>query len=201
MLYTLLYVIPFILLFLLIIAWVPWRGIFDKLWGNNPFKARVYVEAGEQTTICKGRLQADSPAGLVYAYKYFKRDLSVLVKYNYPYRYILGWRKIRVIAGQGVAAPLEGMAPETCIVSASTLNAVIEAHIGTELARTIFGKTLNIMMIIIMVAGIGLVGYFFMKQFMAPSPGTVQPPAQEQQLTPEQQREFIEKKMLEESQK
>ncbi|GAH37491.1 unnamed protein product, partial [marine sediment metagenome] len=188
MMTIMLYVMPWLLFVLLVITWVPWRGIFEKLWGNNPLRGKIYVEAGEQITICKGKYYTDTPKGLIYQYKYFKMGQSVIVPFDYPYRYILGCRQIRVMAGQGAAAPLGGMSDKQCVVSGGTLNAVLEAHIGTELARTIFGKTMNIMMIVIIAAGIMFVGYFLFKQFMTPTPGAIQPPAQEQQLTPEQQK-------------
>lgn len=183
-----LYIMPFILFFLLVITWMPWRNIFEKLWGNNPLRAKIYVEAGEQITICKGRYYTDTPKGIIYQYKYMKMKQAVIVKFDYPYRYILGCRQIRVQAGQGTASPLGDMSVKQCVVTASTLNAVLEAHIGKELVTTIFGKAVSIMMIIIIAGGIMLIGYFLFKQFIAP--GDISPPVQEQQYTPEQLKEL-----------
>lgn len=188
MMTILIYVVPWILFALLVITWIPWRDVFEKLWGNNPLRAKVYVEAGEQITICKGKYYTDTPKGLIYQYKYMKIKQAVLVGRNYPYRYILGCRQIRVQAGQGTASPLGGMTEKECVVTAGTLNAVLEAHIGKELVTTIFGKAINIMMIIIVAAGIMLIGYFMFKQFIAP--GDIQPPVAEQQYTPEQLKEL-----------
>lgn len=170
---------PWLILLLLIITWTPWRSIFEKIWGNNPKRAKVYVEAGEQVILCRGKMGADSSKGFRYRYKCFGEWQTVLVSRKYPYRYILGCRQIRVIYGQSTAAPLGGMVDSECVVSGETLDAIFRAHIGADLAKSIFGKALNIMLILMVVGGVLVVGYFFMQQ-MSSTSTSVQPPAIEQ---------------------
>ena len=167
MVMTIMYVGFAIILLILIASWIPWRTIFDKVWGNNPTKAKVYVEAGEQIILCQGRLSGDCPQGNVYRFKYFGKWQSVIVPEKYPFRYILGCRQIRLKVGDSVASPLGDMTSSSTRVSSSTLDAIFRAHIGKDLAQTVFGKTFNWMIIIIAVVGIVAVGFFLFRQFIA----------------------------------
>jgi len=183
-------IMPWLMLLLLVIVFVPWRGIFEKIWGNNPKRAKVYVEYGEQIALCKGKFKDDCKKGQRYRYKCFGEWSTVIVPAHYPYRYILGCRQIRVIAGQGTAAPLGGMLDSSVVVSGVTLDAIFRANIGTELAKTIFGKAVNLMMVLIIVGGVALLGFFIFKQMstgglpgLTPQPG-IEQPAQPQPKQP-----------------
>lgn len=157
-------VLPWLLLLMLLATWVPWRNIFEKIYGNNPYKAKVYVEAGEQITICKGKYYGDYSKGILYRFKYMGAWNTVIVPAKYPYRYLLGCRQIRVLIGQPVAAPLGGMIASDIKVSSSTLDDIFNAQIGKELAKSIFGKAMNIMTILIIVAVAIFACYFLYKQ-------------------------------------
>ena len=176
-------VLPWLILVLLIITWVPWRTIFERIWGNNPNRAKVYVESGEQIQLCKGKRVEDSTKGFRYRYKCYGEMQTVIVPKKYPYRYILGCRQIRVIHGNSTAAPLGGMVDSDVAVSGATLDAIFRAHIGSDLAKTIFGRTVNFMMILLIIGGVLVVVYFVFKQ-MNPVTPPVQPPAIEQPLIP-----------------
>ena len=172
------YIILAFMLVVLTLTWIPWRDIFEKLWGNNPRRAKVYVEAGEQVTICRGSLRGDCPKGFVYRFKYFGVWNSIIVPVKYPYRYILGCRQIRVIIGMPVAQPLGGMMLNELRVSSTALDAIFKAHIGSDLARTIFGKAFNWMMLLIVGVVLILGGYMVARQFIevpGVSPGIEQP--------------------------
>lgn len=178
-------ILPWILFLGLILTWMPWRSIFERLWGNNPKRAKVYVEAGEQIELCKGKMSTEAPVGARYTYKCFGEWCTVIVPQKYPYRYILGCRQIRVIYGQSTAAPLGGMTDTDIAVSGETLDAIFRAHIGSDLAKTIFGKAVNYMMILMIIGGVLVVGYFLFKQ-LGPGIVPVQQPGIEQPLQPQQ---------------
>lgn len=164
-------------------AFINWREVFEKIWGNNPTKAKVYVEAGEQITICKGVQFGDSSRGVVYRYQYFKIWQSVIVPLDYPYRYVLGRRQIRVLVGQPEAAPLGDFVTSSLPVSSGTLDAIFRANIGLQLAKTIFGKSANYMKMIIVVAIVIVAGYFLYQNMMPKQvPGQV--PGIEEPLLP-----------------
>lgn len=188
-------VLPWLMLLLLVAAWTPWRSIFEKLWGNNPKRAKVYVEYGEQIALCKGKFLSDCKKGQRYRYKCYGEWCVVIVPSKYPYKYIFGGRQIRVIAGQGTAAPLGGMPDSSVAVSSATLDAIFRADIGTQLAKTIFGKAVNLMMVLIIVVGVVVLGYFIYKQMstgglpgLSPQPGIeqpVQPQPQQPSIVPQ----------------
>lgn len=173
-------VVPWILLAGLIITWTPWRSIFEKIFGNNPTRAKVYVEIGEQDELCKGKLIRETPKGFVYRYKCFGVSYSVIVPFDYPYRYVLGCRKIRVIFGHATAAPLGGMATTSVKVSGADLDLILQSKIGAELVKTIFGKAINYLTILIILGVLIFAGYFMMKQFgIIGTPGQPGQPAQQ----------------------
>lgn len=174
MINTVIYIGFGLMVVLLIASWVPWRKIFEKYWGNNPTKAKVYVESGEQIILCQGNLVQSTSKAKRFRYKLFNEWQTVLVPSNYPVRYVLGCRQIRVIHGQSSPAPLGGMQESAIIVSPDTLDAIFRAHIGKDLAKTVFGKTLNYMTVIMVIVGMAIAGYFLYQQFMAPD---IKPPA------------------------
>lgn len=153
-----------VMIILLIMTWIPFRSIFEHFYGNNPLKAKIYVAVGENEDICKGKYDHDSNHGWVYRYKWHGVYSTVVVPRSYPYVYVLGCRKIRVMAGHATCAPLGGMPSEYWSLSGSQLDDVLRAHIGKDLANTIFGKAVNYMMILIVI-GVALFGaYFLLKQ-------------------------------------
>jgi len=156
------YVLIGILCALIAFTWIPWRDIFEKLYGNNPLKAKVYVESGEQIVVCNGEYTGDTPDGMLYYYKYKGLKGTVFVPWDYPYRYIYGRRQIRVIWGHADASPLGGMT-ETRLPQVTTvmLNNILSARIGAELVKGIFGKAVNWMMIIIIIGALIFGGIFF----------------------------------------
>lgn len=177
---------PWVLLLLLVAVWVPWRTIFEKIFGNNPYKARVYVEAGEEIKICMGRYFSDSPRGVVYSYKYQGIRQKIIVPSDYPYKFILGTRQIRAIIGNPVAQPLGGYQPSRLTLGPADLNKVFEAHIAADLAKTIFGKAVNIMAILIIIGALVLAGVFFYKQMQVGGMFYHEPAAQTAPVQPEQ---------------
>ena len=176
-------IMPFIMLILLVAVWIDWRKLFEKIWGDNPYKARVYVIAGDKEYPCKGNYAGSTARTILYRYKFNKIWHRVIVKDTYPFIYIQGFRKVRVMIGQSYAAPLEGYHEPECKVGGATLNDVMEAHIGSDLAKTIFGKAINFMTIIIVLAVLFFGGYFMYKNVLSPNVTPTQPnqPAQQQQ--------------------
>lgn len=180
-------IILFVLLFVLIISIIPYRRLFERFFGNNPYKAKIYVEAGEQVKVCKGKYFADSPDGTVYNYKYFGVSQSVIVPLGYPFRYLEGKRQIRVLAGQTVANKYADGDKPALKVGSSQLNNIFKAHMAEDLAKSIFGKAINMMTILIIIGGV-IFGIFFIVKQMQPggalAPQTTQPPAVTQPVNP-----------------
>lgn len=156
----LLRIIMILLGLLLILTWIPWRDVFEKFFGNNALKAKIYVEAGEQVKLCKGRYYCDDKQGTLYKYKVFGVSSVVIVPEDYPYKYLMGSRMIRVIIGHTMASSWNADIKANKILTGSMLNDILDAHMGTEMARTIYGKALNIMSIVIIIGILIFAGYF-----------------------------------------
>lgn len=157
----LLYVVPWILGLLLVVSWVPWRDVFERVWGNNPNKAKIYVEYGEQTVLCKGRKVKGNYNIQKYQFKCQGVKRIVLVRKSYPYRYLMGARMIRVVGDALSAAPLGALIDTNqTVINGEMLNEVIEANIGASLVNSIFGKVVSIMQILVILGVLVLGGYF-----------------------------------------
>jgi len=182
------FIIIIVLVLIMTVTWIPWRNVFISIWGNNPLKAKIYIESGEQIDICNGKYAGDTKDGLLYEYKYKKLSAVVFVPFRYPYRYIFGRRKVRVIWGQAHAAPLGGMTQSSVGMTGVTLDNILRARIGAELVKSVFGKAINYMLIMIIIGAFIIGGIFMYNKYIkspevsepAPAQGTPaqQPPVQ-----------------------
>lgn len=153
----------------LLLSAINWRGMFNKIYGNNPLRAKVYIEIGESIEYVNGVYSCAALNYAIYSYKYHGREYSVIVPDNYPYRYVVGRRKIRVIFGQSTAAPLGGVNSSDIKMSGDTLNLILRSRIGSELVRSVFGKAINYMVVLVGVAVIGIAGYYVYTNVIKPS--------------------------------
>lgn len=182
---------PIILLFVIILMWIPWRSLFFKMWGDKPDRAKIYVEYGEHVEVCKGYLLTESPKGLIYSYKVYGRNYSVLVPRNYPYRFIFGSREIRVLFGDTVALPLvmaNGQPAKLPDVSPRLLDSVLKSHIGRDLVNTVFGKAVSLFMIFVILAILTVGGYYVYRNYLNPAGSNTGIPAQT--ITPDQAKDL-----------
>lgn len=188
----LLYVMPWILFVLLIVSWMPWRDIFEKIWGNNPNRAKVYVEYGEQTILCKGRKVQGTERTARYRFKCLGVWRTVLVPKSYPMKYLLGSRMIRVVGDASSPSDLGGVTKTSIAVSGDMLDDVFRANIGANLIRTIFGKAIGVMTILIVIGILVFAGYFMYNNILKKQSGQPQPQQGiEQPVQPQQPQEPV----------
>jgi len=180
---TIFIVIIAVMFLIITITWIPWRDLFEKLYGNNPLRAKVYVEAGEQITFCNGSYMGSTETGVLYEYKYKTVKYTVYVPCEYPYKYILGRRQIRVILGHADASPLAGESETQINISGDLLDLILRARVGAEIVSAIFGKAINYMMIAIFVGILIFGGYFIYKNVLNKDTGQT-PPTQSQNIPP-----------------
>jgi len=186
---TIFYIIIALLMIVMSSTWIPWRRLFEKLYGNNPLKGKVYIEAGEQISVCNGNYAGSvlgkNAGGLLYYYKYEGLRATVFVPFTYPYRYVFGRRQIRVIWGQSNAAPLGGMSEAKLGISGDMLDDILRARIGSELVKSIFGKSVKWMTILLLVGALVIASVFMYNNFIKTpdivpvnTPDQTSPPAQ-----------------------
>lgn len=183
MLHFMIYVMPWVMLGIMVLINIPWRFMFERLWGNNPDKASVEVEYGDQVIPCKGKKIANetTPAVTTYQYKCRGEMRTVMVEAKYPYRYIMGRRQVRVIGENSEAAPLGDYKSPGTSVSGQMLNIVLQANIGSSLVKSIFGKAISIMTILIILGILAFGGYYVYRNVLQPNqenaPAAQQAPA------------------------
>lgn len=131
--------IVLVLLFIVVMiaGYVDWQKIFERFYGNNPSKARIYIEADEHVTSLSGKLLYTGTKGVIYGYKRDKVDLVVCVPFNYPYKFIRGRRMIRVVAGE--ASPRVWDETQLSKDGVFSVSALVRSHLVRELVRSMTG--------------------------------------------------------------
>ena len=155
-----------------IIKMIPWRAVFEKHFGNNPQKARIFILIGEQEQPVNGNFVHADEDGYFYYYKWNKVFYQVFVPAKYPWRFLHGRRRINVVAGQAEASPL---GDEKYSGSGEALNTMIGSKIAIQLVRSVSGSKAVPWVIIIIVAVALIGGYFVMKNFMGKGEATPTP--------------------------
>lgn len=160
---------------------IPWRKIGEKIFGNDPTKGTIYIEFGEGVEAVHGKYFYSNEKGAMYSYTWRKINQVVGVKADYGYRWLHGRRMIRLAnPGDAWASPwTRETLPADVQKSAYDLNALIKGHVGVELVRTIFGAKKQNWVIIIMIIGALLIGYYFYNK-SKPAEVPITPPTQQQ---------------------
>lgn len=120
-----------------ILGYVDWQKVFEKRWGNDVRRARVYVEAGEQVVMVFGKMIYESGRGMLYRYKWGKKELVVAVPFDYPHKFVRGRRMIRVVVGEASARYWDNrQVSEDGVFSVSDL---VRSHLVSELVKSMSG--------------------------------------------------------------
>lgn len=195
-----------------IIALIDVRKLVEKWVANNPNKASIYIEAGEQVERVNGKLIYSADIGSMYEYKLHGKSLIVAVPADYPFKFIRGRRKIEVRAGQALSAYqlkdiqrkaksraevekgifTQAIAEPVDLVEtgnkqgAYDLNALIKGQVAVELVKSLFGKKVSTWLIVLIIAGVAAIGFFFYNNFLKPEVPPEQPPMEQQYKTIEE---------------
>lgn len=145
-----------------------WQKEFEKRWGNQPSKARIYIEADEQVVSLAGKMLYTGTKGVIYGYKWDKVECVVCVPFNYPYKFIRGKRMIRVVAGEASARVWD----ETQLSKDGvfSVSALVQSHLVRELVKSMSGGglVLNWKMWLLIAGGVAVAGYVVYSMLIAP---------------------------------
>jgi hypothetical protein len=161
---TLIIVITIISLLLVtvgIIKMIPWRDLFEKYFGNNPEKARVFIEIGEEVKPVNGELSHAGINGDMYRYKYRKLIFTVDVPADYPYKFLHGRRLIRVNYGEVVAKRFDEKTDGQG--GAYDVDILLRSQIAVQLVKSVSGSKAIPWLIIGIAAVVLVAGYFVVK--------------------------------------
>jgi hypothetical protein len=181
-----------IVIIAIILQRIDWYKVFDRKYGYNPLRGRLYLENGDNINILDAKRIHSGTEGDIYEYRWENERLTVCLPPDYPHKNVKGWRLIRAVAGEaaarypsntqlvyaGVRRRRTGeaaarypsntqLAPEGVF----SVSALVFSHLVTDLVKSMTGtKTgLNWKWFVVM-AVVGVVAYFLFTQFLAPSP-------------------------------
>jgi hypothetical protein len=158
--------------FLIVIAVIlqlPWRKWLYNKYGDNPLKARIYVAVGNKEFPVNGELKKANKDGLVYEYKWEKKLRAVALPKDYSVVFIAGTgrRKIRVIAGQLTASPMDGSNSET--FGQTEYDTLIRSGIAVDVVNSLTGKKAVNWLIMIIIIAVAVGGYLVFKNMNKPA--------------------------------
>lgn len=152
---------------------IDWYAFFNKIYGDNPHKARVFVQYGEHEFGCDGEYQFQDDQWIYFEYEYDKHKFTVAVPVSYDYRYIRGRRRINVQYGNEYALPItrkDNIVAGALMIraqkGAQLLNTSINKKLVVDLVNSIesrnkFGLSAIILIVVVLVAGYLIYTQFF----------------------------------------
>lgn len=160
------YIFGVLLVIGLLMSLIDWRKIFERLFGNNPMKARVYVETDEQVEVMNGKMVYSGTKGMMYQYHWQKENCVVCVPFDYPYKYLNGRRMIRVRCGEVSPRAWDGkpLASEGVF----SVSALVYSHLVREAVMAMTSKKQTPWLWIMIISGVLLAGYILYTYVLAP---------------------------------
>jgi len=158
----------------LVLAFIPWRKILDKQFGNDVAKGFIDLESGSQVRRYNAALCYEDEQGMIYKYKIDNNLAVVVVPLEYKDRYYRGRRLIRAVDGKVEAVPWgegESVGMPSMDVAILTLGKFANDLGG---AFTVANK-LNAKWLLV-IGGIALLGFVGYKLFFSPGDAGVPVP-------------------------
>jgi len=175
-----------------ILRMIDWYKVFQKYYGDNPIKARVYVEYGEKTDPVEGKLYGVLENSAIYEYTWAGVKQMVVVKHDYPWRFIYGRRIIRVLPGKAFSQPIKNLGTQVLVAEpfdqgvspdlggARELDVTIRGQTQIELVKSIKGrKSVNFAVGMVVIVAVVVGVYFFWQNMNKEEPLPPQPSIEE----------------------
>ncbi len=136
-----------------ILRQVDWFNVFNKFYGNDPRKGKIYVDFGENELFYDGIYLYSDDKWLYYDYEIGKNDFTVAVPVGWEFVFVRGRRKILVDFGSEHAKPLSGKDKIPSAMGAALLNASIKKKLAVDMVNSIEShKGLKMGMVLLVVA-------------------------------------------------
>lgn len=148
----------------IIIARIDWQRFFERRYGNNPDRARIYIESDENVMSVPGELIYSGAEGMVYGYKWLDVHCVVCVPENYPFKFLHGRRMIRVRAGETTPRGWDEttLSPEGVF----SVSALVRSHLVRELVLSMTGGGVSLGWLkwVLVIGVVVAVGYLIFTQ-------------------------------------
>ena len=151
---------------------VDWYSVFASRYGNDPTKAKVYVDYGENEVFYDGWYVGNDDQWFYYDYFINKTRHTAIVPIGWSMIFVRGRRKICVDFGDEWAKPLLAGDAYPATMGSETLNKAIDKRLALEMIKSIKsrkGVSIGMWLVILAVVAVGL---FFWKPWQSK---TVQP--------------------------
>lgn len=155
---------------------VDWYSVFASRYGNNPLKAKVYVDYGQNEVFYDGWYIGSDDKWFFYEYVIEKRLHTVLVPVTWlpNFTFVRGRVKICVDFGNEYAKPLVAGDMYPSSMGSETLNTMIDKRLALEMAKSIKSrKGMNIGLFIIV--AVVVVGGFLFWRSQSSKPAEIPP--------------------------
>lgn len=147
---------------------LPWRDWAVAWVGNDINRCKVYDIRGEDEKILTGRFLEKNDKGMLYRIQDKPKPYVICVPHDYTTRYVNGYRKIVTQHGDVVALAIEGGVKHEPIHLVSSL--VLTSFLTTYVNRIGKQGIPSWLIIILVVAGVGVLGFFVYQQFFGAAP-------------------------------
>jgi hypothetical protein len=158
-----------ILIVVAIALQLPWQKWLGEKFGDNPLKARVYVTVGNKEFPVNGKFLKAENRCTKYEYKWQGKNRTVILPADYPVVYVAftGRRKIRVIAGQLTAVPMDGTNSQT--FGQPEYDTLTRSGIAVDVVNSLTGKKAVSWIMIIIIVVVAAASYFLYKNMNKPA--------------------------------
>lgn len=169
-----------------ILTQIDWYKVFNRFYGDDPRKARIYVEFGEKVDPVEGWLYGTTEKMSIYQFVWSKTRHMVQVPHKYPWRFIRGRRMIRYFPGNAWAQPLAGFNYDL-VGGSRELNVTIESQTTIDMVKSVKGhKPISIIAIVVVVLAVAVGAWFLYTNMSKQNEPEPTPVEQTTQPTPSQ---------------
>ena len=188
-----------------ILRQIDWFNFFNKRYGNDTEKGKVYVDFGENELFYDAVYLYSDNKYLYYDYDIGKHNFTVRVPMDWKFIFVRGRRKICVDFGHENAKPLDAGDAYPDTIGAELLNKSIDKRLAVAMVNSLESRKGFKLGMLLIIAVIVVAGILWWKNSSKPEvpvvpPAVTQPVQQDpgdQQLTPDQMTDQELKDLLE----
>lgn len=152
--------VGFFLILVGILRQIDWFSVFNKFYGNDPKKGKIYVDYGENEIFYDGDYIFSDDTWLYYEYKVGHFWFTVAVPIDWKFLFIRGRRKILVDFGSEFAKPLDADDKIPPTMGALLLTASIQKKLAVDMVNSIEshkGWKIGMLLIAVAIIAVGVI--------------------------------------------
>jgi len=162
---------------------IDWYSFFYKRFGNDPNKAKVYVDFGDNELFYDGWYVFNDDKFYYYAYDIGARHFTAVVPAGWKEIYVRGRRKLCVDFGQEFAKPLTGDDKIPALMGADLLNKSMKKYLAVAMVNSLESRKGFKIGIFVLIVVVAIGGFLIYRNMKKPAPVTPPPVTQNQTQT------------------